>query len=128
MRTIVCMKQVPAASKVEIDPETGTLKRLGSQSKTNPYDLFALETALRIKEKMGGTVTVLTMGPSQAESMIRDAYAMGADEGIILSDKKFAGSDVLATSYTLSQGIRAIDNFDLIICGKQTTEDRKSVV
>ena len=91
MRTIVCMKQVPAASKVEIDPETGTLKRLGSQSKTNPYDLFALETALRIKEKMGGTVTVLTMGPSQAESMIRDAYSMGADEGIILSDKKFAG-------------------------------------
>lgn len=122
MRTIVCMKQVPAASKVEIDPETGTLKRLGSQSKTNPYDLFALETALRIKEKMGGTVTVLTMGPSQAESMIRDAYSMGADEGIILSDKKFAGSDVLATSYTLSQGIRAIGDFDLIICGKQTTD------
>lgn len=122
MKIVVCMKQVPAASKVEIDPETGTLKRLGSESKTNPYDLFALETALSLKEKMGGTVTVLTMGPAQAEMMARDAYTMGADDAVILSDKKFAGSDVLATSYTLSQGIRAIGGCDLIICGKQTTD------
>lgn len=122
MKIIVCMKQVPASSKVEVDPENGTLKRMGAESKTNPYDLFALETALRIREKLGGTVTVLTMGPGQAESMIRDAYAMGADDGVILSDRKFAGSDVLATSYTLSQGIRAIGGANLIICGKQTTD------
>lgn len=122
MRIIVCMKQVPASSKVEVDPENGTLKRDGAESKTNPFDLYGLETALRIREKLGGTITVLTMGPNQATSMMRDAYAMGADDAIILSDRKFAGSDVLATSYTLSQGIRAIGEYDLIICGKQTTD------
>jgi len=122
MKIIVCMKQVPASSKVEVDPENGTLKRDGADSKTNPFDLYSLETALRIREKVGGTVTVLTMGPTQAESMIRDAYAMGADDAVILSDRKFAGSDVLATSYTLSQGVRAIGAYDLIICGKQTTD------
>lgn len=122
MKIIVCMKQVPASSRVEVDPESGTLKRMGAQSRTNPYDLFALETALVIREKLGGTVTVLTMGPQQAEEMVRDAYAMGADDGVILSDRKFAGSDVLATSYTLSQGIRAIGGADLIVCGRQTTD------
>lgn len=122
MNMIVCIKQVPASSHVDIDEETGTLKRLGSDTKTNPYDLFALETALRLKEQLGGRVTALTMGPPQAEAMMRDAYAMGADEAVVLSDKKFAGSDVLATSYTLAQGIRALGNYDLIICGKQTTD------
>ncbi len=122
MKMIVCMKQVPASSKVEVDPENGTLKRDGAESKTNPFDLYGLETALRIREKLGGSITVLTMGPSQATEMIRDAYAMGADEGVILSDRKFAGSDVLATSYALSQGIQAIGEYDLIICGKQTTD------
>ena len=86
------------------------------------YDLFALETALMIREKTGGTVTVLTMGPPQAEEMIRDAYTMGADEGVILSDRKFAGADVLATSYALAQGIQVIGGADLIICGRQTTD------
>ena len=108
MKIIVCMKQVPASSKVDIDPETGNLKRGSAGQRTNPYDLYALECALQIREKTGGTVTVLTMGPGQAESMIRDAYSMGADEGVILSDRKFAGSDVLATSYTLSQGIEML--------------------
>lgn len=122
MNIIVCIKQVPASSKVEIDPETGTLKRLGSDTKTNPYDLFAIETALTLKERFGGTVTALTMGPPQAEAMMRDAYSMGIDEAVILSDRKFAGSDVLATSYTLAQGIRAVGHYDLIICGKQTTD------
>ena len=116
MKIIVCMKQV------EIDPETGSMKRLGTQSRTNPYDLFALETALRLKERLQASVTVLTMGPDQAETMMKDAYAMGADDAVILSDRKFAGSDVLATSYTLSQGIRKIGGADLIICGKQTTD------
>lgn len=122
MNIVVCMKQVPATSEVEIDPETGSLKRLGTATRTNPYDLYALETALRIRESTGGNVTVLTMGPPQAEAMMRDAYMMGADDGVILSDRKFAGSDVLATSYTLSQGIRLLENIDLILCGRQTTD------
>ena len=122
MKIIVCMKQVPATSKVEVDPVSGSLIRGSADTKTNPYDLYGLETALRIREKVGGTVTVLTMGPEQAKEMIRDAYAMGADRGVILSDRKFAGSDVLATSYTLSQGIRMLEGADLIICGKQTTD------
>lgn len=122
MKIIVCMKQVPATAKVDIDPETGAMKRLSGAARTNPYDLFALETALQIREKLGGTVTVLTMGPAQAEEMVRDAFTMGADEGIILSDKKFAGADVLATSYALSQGIAVAGGADLIICGRQTTD------
>lgn len=125
LNIIVCMKQVPLSSKVEIDEETGNLKRMGAAARTNPFDLFALECALRIREQVGGTVTVLTMGPGQAESMIRDAYRMGADAGVILSDRKFAGSDVLATSYTLSQGIRLLKKeggVDLILCGRQTTD------
>lgn len=122
MNILVCMKQVPATSQVEIDPETGSLKRLGTEARTNPYDLSALEAALRIREQRGGTVTVLTMGPPQAEQMMRDAYRMGADDAVILSDMKFAGSDVLATSYTLSQGIRMLGRVDLVLCGRQTTD------
>lgn len=122
MKIIVCMKQVPATSKVDIDSETGNLKRGSAEQRPNPYDLYALECALQIREKTGGSVTVLTMGPAQAESMIRDAYSMGADEGVILSDRKFAGSDVLATSYTLTQGIELLGGADLILCGRQTTD------
>lgn len=108
MKIIVCMKQVPAGTKVDIDPETGSMKRLSGATRTNPYDLFALEAALQLREKLGGTVAVLTMGPQQAESMMRDTYTMGADEAVILSDRKFAGADVLATSYTLSQGVQLL--------------------
>ena len=122
MKILVCMKQVPAGTKVDIDPETGAMKRLSGETRTNPYDLFALEAALQLREKVGGGVTVLTMGPPQAEEMMRDAYTMGADDAVILSDRKFAGADVLATSYALSQGITAIGDIDLIICGKQTTD------
>lgn len=122
MKIIVCMKQVPAGTKVEIDPETGAMKRMSGATRTNPYDLFALEVALQLREQVGGTVTVLTMGPPQAESMMKDAFTMGADEAVILSDRKFAGADVLATSYTLVQGIQEIGDYDLIICGKQTTD------
>ena len=107
MKILVCMKQVPAGTKVDIDPETGAMKRLSGETRTNPYDLFALEAALQLREKVGGSVTVLTMGPPQAEEMMRDAYTMGADDAVILSDRKFAGADVLATSYALSQGITA---------------------
>ena len=122
MKIIVCMKQVPAGNQVDIDPETGAMKRMSSEARTNPYDLFALETALALRERLGGTVTVLTMGPPQAEEMMRDAYTMGADDAVILSDRKFAGADVLATSYVLSQGVRLLGGADLIICGRQTTD------
>jgi electron transfer flavoprotein beta subunit len=122
MNILVCIKQVPGTNKVEVDQETGVLKRDGVESKMNPYDLYAIETALWIKERTEGTVTAITMGPPQAEAVIREAYMMGVDEGCLITDRKFAGADVLATSYTLSMGIRAIGEFDLIICGKQTTD------
>ncbi|MBQ8306587.1 MAG: electron transfer flavoprotein subunit beta/FixA family protein [Blautia sp.] len=122
MKIIVCMKQVPAGTTAEIDPETGAMKRSSAATRTNPYDLFALETAIRIREQVGGTVTALTMGPAQAEEMMKDAYAMGADDAVILSDRKFAGSDVLATAFTLSQGIALLGGCDLILCGRQTTD------
>jgi len=122
MDIIVCIKQVPTTSKVEVDEETGVLKRAGVESKMNPYDLYALETALQIREKLGGTITAITMGPPQAEAVIREAYMMGVDRGFLLTDRRFAGADVLATSYTLSQGIKVIGEYDLIICGRQTTD------
>lgn len=122
MNIVVCIKQVPGTNKVEVDPVTGVLKRSGVDSKMNPYDLYALETALRIKAQTGGTVKVITMGPPQAKAIISEAYAMGADEGYLMTDRKFAGADVLATSFTLSQGIGLMGDYDLIICGKQTTD------
>ena len=122
MKTAVCIKQVPGTSQVEIDPVTGVLKRDGVESKMNPYDLYALETALRLKQQYGGEITVITMGPPQAQAVIREAFMMGVDHGVLLSDRRFGGADVLATSYTLSQGLQAAGPFDLIICGKQTTD------
>lgn len=122
MNILVCIKQVPETNKVEVDPVTGVLKRNGVESKMNPYDLYAIEAALRIREQKGGTVSVITMGPPQAESVIKEAFAMGADKGTLISDRKFGGADVLATSYTISQGIKKSGGFDLILCGKQTTD------
>lgn len=122
MNILVCIKQVPDSNKVEVDPVTGVLKRNGVESKMNPYDLYALETALRIREKTAGSITVITMGPGQAVGIIKEAFAMGADNGVLISDRKFGGADVLATSFTLSQGIRQSGEFDLILCGKQTTD------
>ena len=122
MDIVVCIKQVPDTNRVEVDPKTGVLKRNGIESKMNPYDLYALETALRLKEKTNGRVTVITMGPPQAGDIIKEAFAMGADDGYLLTDRRFAGADVLATSHALSQGIMKCGGFDLIICGKQTTD------
>lgn len=122
MNIIVCIKQVPGSSKVEIDETTGVLKRDGAEAKVNPYDLYAIETAMRLKEQCGGKVTAVTMGPNQAEEMMKEAYMMGVDEAYIFSDRTFAGADVLATAYTLAQGIMTIGQFDVIICGKQTTD------
>jgi len=119
MNIIVCIKQVPDTTEVRIDPETGTLVREGVPSIINPFDENAIEAGLQLVEKHGGKVTVITMGPPQAEQALREALAMGADEAILLSDRAFAGSDTLATSYTLARAVRKIGDFDLIICGKQ---------
>ncbi len=122
MKIIVCIKQVPGTNQVEIDEITGVLKREGAEAKMNPYDLYAIETAVRIKEAHGGSVAAISMGPIQAEAVLREALMMGADEAVLLSDRKFAGSDVLATSYALAQGIRKIGVPDLLLCGKMTTD------
>ena len=122
MEIFVCVKQVPSTNKVQVDEKTGVLKRDGVDSKMNPYDLFALEMALRLKERHGGRVVVGTMGPPQAQAVIREAFMMGADAGFLFSDRRLGGADVLATSYTLAQAIRSVGDFDLILCGKQTTD------
>lgn len=122
MNIVVCIKQVPNSSEVEIDPKTGTLKRDGVEAKINPYDLYAIETAMIIKEKTSAKVTAITMGPPQAKEILKEAMMMGIDDVVILSDRKFAGADVLATAYALSQGITKLDSPDIIICGKQTTD------
>ena len=122
MKILVCIKQVPGTTQVEIDETTGTLKRDGVPAKMNPFDLYALETAMRIKKTTGAEVTVLTMGPPQCEKVVREAFMMGVDRGVILSDRAFGGADVLMTSFTLAQGVRKTGPYDLIICGKQTTD------
>jgi electron transfer flavoprotein beta subunit len=122
LNIIVCIKQVPSTSNAEVDPVTGVLKRDGTKGKLNPYDLFALEESFSLKERYGGKVTVISMGPQQAEEALREALYMGADAGVLVSDRRFAGADVLATSYTLSQGVRKLGDYDLIVCGKQTTD------
>ncbi|MBF0385943.1 MAG: tetratricopeptide repeat protein [Candidatus Omnitrophica bacterium] len=122
MNIIVCIKQVPDTTQVQIDPVTNTLKREGVQSIINPFDTYAIEEGVRLKEKFNGKVTVITMGPPQAENALREAISLGCDEGILISDRAFAGSDTLATSYTLSQAIKKIGAFDIIICGKQASD------
>ncbi len=122
MNIIVCIKQVPDSTRVKVDPKTSTLVRTGVPSILNPYDHFALSQALKIKAKTGATVTVLSMGPQQANSVIRLALALGADKGILLSDRAFAGSDTWATSYALATAIRKIGNYDLIMCGQMAID------
>jgi len=120
---VVCIKQVPGTTQVKINPETGTLIRDGVEAVVNPFDEYAIEEALRIKERMGGgVVKVISMGPPQAEAVLKSAIAMGADEGYLVSDRAFAGSDTWATSYTLSKGIQALGETHLIICGKQAID------
>lgn len=122
MNIIVCIKQVPETTEVKINPKTNTLIRQGVKSIINPFDMYALEEAIRIKEKLGGRTTVISMGPPQAESALREAIALGIDEGILITDRAFAGSDTWATSYILSCVIKKIGNFDLILCGKQASD------
>lgn len=119
MNIIVCIKQVPDTSEVRIDPVTNTIIREGVPAIINPFDENAIEEALRLREQQGGKVTVISMGPPQAETALREALAMGADEAMLITDRCFAASDTLATSYVLSTAIRTLGDYDLILCGKQ---------
>jgi electron transfer flavoprotein beta subunit len=123
MKLVVLIKQVPDTTEVRIDRETNTLIREGVPSIINPFDMYAIEEALRIRETVGdGTVTVMSMGPPQVESALREAIALGVDEAVLLSDRAFAGSDTWSTSYTLAAGVRKLGEFDLILCGKQAID------
>ncbi|MBI2328222.1 MAG: electron transfer flavoprotein subunit beta/FixA family protein [Chloroflexi bacterium] len=122
MNIIVCLKQVPGTTKVKIDAQSNTLVRQGIENIVNPFDTYALEEGARIKERYGGKLTVLSMGPPQAETALREAISRGADEAILLSDRAFAGADTLATSYTLARAISKIEEYDLVICGRQTID------
>ena len=122
MNIAVCIKQVPAGSSGSIDPVTKRLKREGIESVINPYDSYALEEALLLRERFGGSVTVLSMGPVKAEKILKDSLALSADRAILLSDRKFGGSDTWATSYILSEAVKRIGSVDLVICGKQAID------
>jgi electron transfer flavoprotein beta subunit len=125
MNFVCCIKQVPDTAEVKIDPETNTLMRSGVESICNPYDLVALETALILKDRHGGWVTALSMGPPQAEQVLKEAISLGADAAVLLSDRAFAGADTLATSYTLYKAIRNLDldrPVDIVLCGKQAID------
>ena len=122
MNIVVCLKQVPGTTEVKIDPKTNSLIRQGIPNIINPFDTYALEEAVRIKEKHGGKVTVLTMGPPQADAALREAVSLGADETILLSDRAFATADTWATSNTLAGAIKKISQYDMIICGRQTVD------
>ncbi|MBF0252663.1 MAG: electron transfer flavoprotein subunit beta/FixA family protein [Candidatus Omnitrophica bacterium] len=122
MKIIVLIKQVPDSTDVKIDPVTNTLKREGVAAIINPFDMYAIEEGVRLKERLGGTVVVVTMGPPQAMEALREAVSMGCDEAILLSDRKFAGSDTWATSYTISQAVKKIGDYSVILCGKQASD------
>jgi electron transfer flavoprotein beta subunit len=122
MNIVVCLKQVPGTTEVKIDPQTNTLIRQGIENIINPFDTYALEEGVRLKEKHGGKVTVVTMGPPQAEAALREAVSLGADEAVLLSDRAFAGADTWATAFTLSRAIAKLEKIDLVICGRQTID------
>jgi len=126
MNIIVCIKQVPETTEVRINPETNTLIRDGVKSIINPFDMYAIEEGVRLKERFSGKVFVITMGPPQADAALREAISMGCDEGILISDRAFAGGDTWATSFTLSCAIKKIakdfGGFDMILCGKQASD------
>jgi len=122
MNVVVCLKQVPGTTEVKINPQTNTLIRQGIKNIINPFDTYALEEGVRLKEKHGGKVTVITMGPPQAEEALREAISLGADEAVLLSDNAFAGADTWATAYTLCQAITKLGQCDIIICGRQTID------
>jgi len=122
MRIVVPIKQVPETGNVKMDEETGTMIRDGVESIVNPLDLYAIECALQLKEEHGGDIQVLSMGPPKAEKAIREALSMGCDDGILLTDRKFAGADTWSTAYVLSEAIKTTDNFDIIVAGVRATD------
>ena len=122
MEIVVCVKQVPDTTEVKIDPVTNTLVRQGVPSIVNPFDVNAVEEAIRLKEKHGGKVTVISMGPPQAKDALKECLAMGADAAILISDRAFGGSDTLATSYTLASAIRKLGKVDIVFFGKQAID------
>jgi electron transfer flavoprotein beta subunit len=122
MNIVVCLKQVPGTTEVKIDPATNTLIRQGIKNIINPFDSYALEEGVRLKEKYDGKVTALCMGPPQALEMLRESISLGADEAVLLSDRAFAGADTWATAYTLAGAVKKLGQIDLIICGRQSTD------
>jgi electron transfer flavoprotein beta subunit len=122
LHIVVCIKQVPETQEVRLDPVTHTLKREGMAGIINPFDLYALEEGLRVRDSRGGQVTVITMGPPQAEAALREAMGYGADAAVLLSDRAFAGADTWATALTLARAIGKLDGADLIFCGKQAID------
>ena len=121
MKIVVCIKQVPDTTNIKVDPETGTLKRETAGTVMNPFDMYAIEEGLRLKEKLGGTVTVVSMGLPMAKDMLKIAIGMGADEAVLLSDRRLAGSDTWATSYALSKVCEKL-GYDVILFGKQAVD------
>ena len=122
MKIAVCIKQVPAADNAAIDPITKRIVREGLQSILNPFDLYAVEEAVRLRERYGGEVIALSMGPQKAQTSLRESIAIGADRAVLLSDRAFGGSDTWATSYALFRAIDTIGNVDIVICGKQAVD------
>lgn len=122
MRIVVPIKQVPDMTQVKFDTNKGIVDRSSAGAEINPFDLYALEAAVQIKERLDCTITAISMGPRRAESALRDALARGADSAILLEDRRFAGADTLATSYTLARAMKKLGEFDLIICGEKTVD------
>lgn len=126
LHIVVCIKQVPDSREIRIDPNTNTLIRQGVPSIVNFYDLHGLEEALRIKDEHGARVTVVTMGPPPAEKSLKECISLGADEAVLVTDRKFAGADTLATSYVLAKTIQKVEEqwgpVDMVFCGKQTLD------
>ena len=122
MHIVVPIKQVPETSNVQMDRETGTMIRIGSESIVNPLDLYALESALQIKDRIGATITAVTMGPPSSIKVLKEAIAMGCDAAVQLSDRKFGGADTWATSYTIASAIKRLFPVDLIIAGERATD------
>jgi electron transfer flavoprotein beta subunit len=119
---IVCIKQVPDTNEVKMDPERGTLIREGVPAIINPFDMYAIEEGIRLKEAHGGKALVVTMGPPQALEALKEAVAMGCDDAVLVSDRAFSGADTWATAYTLSQAVRKLGAYDVIICGRQAAD------
>jgi len=122
MDIVICIKQVPETSDIAWDPDTGTLLREGASGVVNHHDKHAIEAALQLREAHGGSITALSMGPPQADEALREALSMGVDTAVLLSDRRCAGADTLATSYALSLAVKKIARFDLILCGKETSD------